>query len=457
VSLRLRITAGALAVVVAVSCGGGLLLIRVVEREMLAQVDATLTANADYIDRSIRSGDPLPTGQGPTDLYVQFFTADGSVAGASTAAQGRPPLTEPLTGAERRIVTEHDDALGPLRVLVQPAPADAMTTLAVARSARSVSDVRALLMRMLMVTVAAAGTLIGVLVWVVVGRALRPVEAMRMTVHTISERDLDRRLDRPGTGDELERLADTLNDLLDRLDRAVTRERQFAADASHELRSPIAGVRALLETEPTDPATVVGVRAEALARLGHLQDMVEHLLVLSRNDEGGGPPKRPVDLDDLVLGQARQLTRTTNLRVDTSEVSGGQVVGRDTDLGRVIENLAANAARHARTTVAFAVRQLDGVVELAVTDDGPGIAAADRGRIFERFTTLDDARSLGHRRTGLGLSIASAIVAAHHGTIRADDAPGAGMRFVVRLPAEAPEVPVETTEAEVASGRTSRT
>jgi signal transduction histidine kinase len=456
-SLRLRITAGALAVVVAVSCAGGLLLIRVVEREMLAQVDATLTANADYIDRSIRSGDPLPTGEGPTDLYVQFLAADGSVAGASTAAQDRPPLAEPLPGAERRIVTEHDDALGPLRVLVQPAPTDATTTLAVARSARSVGDVRSLLMRMLVVTVAVAGILIGVLVWVVVGRALRPVEAMRKAVHTISERDLQRRIDRPGTGDELERLADTLNDLLDRLDRAVTRERQFVADASHELRSPIAGVRALLETEPTDPAAVVGVRAEALARLGHLQDMVEHLLVLSRNDEGCGPPKRPVDLDDLVLGQARQLTRMTNLRVDTSQVSGGQVVGRDTDLARVIENLAANAARHARTTVAFAVRQLDGVVELAVIDDGPGIAAADRGRIFERFTTLDDARSLGQGGTGLGLSIASAIVAAHHGTIRADDAPGAGARFVVRLPAEAPEVPVETTEAELASGRTSRT
>jgi signal transduction histidine kinase len=82
------------------------------------------------------------------------------------------------------------------------------------------------------------------------------------------------------------------------------------------------------------------------------------------------------------------------------------------------------------------VRQVDGVVELAVSDDGPGIAAADRGRIFERFTTLDDARSLARARTGLGLSIASAIVAAHHGTIRAHDAPGSGAMFVVRLPAE---------------------
>jgi signal transduction histidine kinase len=437
-SLRLRITAGALVVVVAVSCGGGLLLIRVVEREMVAQVDSTLTANTDFIDRSMRSGDPLPTGRGPTDLFVQFLASDGRVVGASTAAQGRPPLAGPRTDGARRIVTVHDDTLGALRVLTEPAPLDPTMTLVVARSADSVSDVRSLLVRMLVVTVAGGSALLGLLIWVVVGRALRPVEAMRRTVLAISERDLHRRLDRPGTGDELERLADTLNDLLDRLDRAVTRERQFVADASHELRSPIAGVRALLETEPADPAAVVEVRAEALARLGQLQDLVDDLLVLARNDEGTrSPPTRPVDLDDLVLGQARQLGRTTNLRVDTTQVSGGQVIGRDTDLGRVVENLAANAARHARTTVAFSVRQVDGMVELAVTDDGPGIAAADRGRIFERFTTLDDARSLAQARTGLGLSIASAIVAAHHGSIRAHDAPGTGARFVVRLPVEA--------------------
>jgi signal transduction histidine kinase len=91
--------------------------------------------------------------------------------------------------------------------------------------------------------------------------------------------------------------------------------------------------------------------------------------------------------------------------------------------------------RHAESAVAFSVRQLDGVVELTVSDDGPGIAVDDRARIFERFSTLEDARSPGHRGAGLGLSIASAIVAAHHGSIQADDAPGTGARFVVRLPA----------------------
>ena len=290
-------------------------------------------------------------------------------------------------------------------------------------------------MRLLIVIVVAGSALLGVLVWIVVGRALRPVDEMRRTVSAISDRDLHRRVEAPGTGDELDRLADTLNELLERLDVAVNRERQFVADASHELRTPIAGVRALLETEPVDPAAVLDVRADALARVGQLEDLVDELLVLARADDGErDAPTRPVDLDELVLSQARQLARTTNLRVDTSNVSGGQVAGRDTDLARVVENLATNAARHASTTVAFSVQQVDGIVELTVVDDGPGIPSDDRTKIFERFRTFDDARTAGDARTGLGLSIASAIVDAHHGTIQVDDGAGRGRRLVVRLP-----------------------
>ena len=252
----------------------------------------------------------------------------------------------------------------------------------------------------------------------------------------------DRRLHRPrrpapGTGDELDHLASTLNGLLDRLDGAMTRERRFVADASHELRTPVAGARALLETETTDPAAVRRTRAEALVALGQLQDLVDDLLVLARADEAGAPaPGTPVDLDELVLGPgppAPAGRRTCD--IDVTRVSGGQVVGHDTDLGRLVENLAANAVRHASTGVAFTVQTGDGMVELTVEDDGPGIAEADRSRVFERFTTLDDARAAGRRGTGLGLSIAAAIVAAHGGSIVADGTAGRGARFVVRLPA----------------------
>ena len=438
-SLRLRITAGALVVVIAAFCGAGLVVIGVVERELLAQIDTTLLANTDFTSRTMASGAPLPMGEGPTDLYIQFVAADGKVIGASTSATGIAALAGPQTAATP-IRTVHDATLGELRVVAQPAPNIPDVTLVVARSSASVAPVRSSLVNLLVVMVAAGSVLLGLLIWIVVGRALRPVDVMRGTVDAIGDRDLHRRLDPPGTGDELDRLAATLNDLLARLDVALARERQFVADASHELRTPIAAVRALLETEPADPTEVLAVRAEALARLGQLQDLVAELLVLARADASAVVPEaplRPVDLDELVLGQARQLGRTTNLRIDTTQVSGGQVAGRDTDLGRVVENLATNAARHARTTVAFSVRQLDDVVEFTVSDDGPGIAAADRSRIFERFSTLDHARAADHGGAGLGLSIASAIVEAHHGSICADDAPGAGARFVVRLPASA--------------------
>jgi len=451
-SLRLRITAGALVVVVAVFCAAGLLVISVLQREMVAQIDSTLTANVDFIDRTMNSGGALPTGEGPTDMYVQFLGSDGQVVGASTSAKGLPalapvpvpaPVPDPVSGrtgggGAAVIVARVDPALGDLRVLAKPVPANPALTLVVARSATSVSEVRDSLLHLLVVMVGAGSVLVGFVIWIVVGRALHPVDAMRQTVNAISERDLQQRLDRPGTGDELDRLADTLNNLLDRLDRAVTSERRFVADASHELRSPIAAMRALLETETTDPASVVSVRAEALARLSQLQDLVEELLILAKADESTpAAPAGPVDLDELVLGQAHQLERTTDLRIDTSRVSGGQVAGRDTDLGRLVENLATNAARYAATTVAFSVQQRAGVVEFTVSDDGPGIAAADRTRIFERFSTLEDARSPGRAGAGLGLSIASVIVAAHHGSICADGPPGAGATFVVRLPANA--------------------
>jgi signal transduction histidine kinase len=442
-SLRMRITTGALVVVIAALCCAGLLLIGVVQREMIADIDSTLRANAGFIERSMRSGVALPTGEGPTDLYVQFVDADGTVAGASTAAQGRPALLRPGNTTLNRIVTVHDAALGELRAVGAPSPGGPNMTVVVARSASSVSQVRETLIRLLIVMLAAGSVLLGVLIWMVVGRALRPVDEMRKTVDAISERDLQRRLDDPGTGDELDRLAGTLNELLERLEAALTRERQFVADASHELRTPIAGVRALLETEPADPASVVRVRAEALARLGQLQDLVEELLVQAKADAAAADaPLRPVDLDELVFGQASQLDRTTHLRIDIANVSGGQVAGRDTDLARVIENLATNAARHATTTVAFSVRQINGVVEFAVSDDGPGIPLADRARIFERFSTLEDARDRGDGGAGLGLSIAHAIVVAHHGSIRAEGALGAGARFVVTLPTAATTAPV---------------
>jgi len=451
-SLRLRITVGALVVVVGLLCGAGAVVLGAVDAAMTDQIDTALRADADFTERMLTSGEGLPMGEGPTDLYVQFVDRAGTVVGAGTAAVGRPDLSG-AGQADGTIMTTSDPALGELRVLVVAAPTNPDLRLVLARSAAGVADVHDRLVRLLAALVVVGSALAGALVWFVVGRALRPVEAMRATVDRIDDHDLRARVALPGTGDELDRLATTLNDLLARLDGAVARERQFVADASHDLRTPIAAVRATLETETADPALVVLTRADALGRLDQLQDLVDQLLALARADDPAPVPNDPVDLDELVLACARHLARTTGRRIDTSRVSGGQVAGRDTDLGRVVENLASNAARHATSTVSFAVHQFGDTVELLVDDDGPGIAAGDRARVFERFGTLDEARSpatSGPASTssrpvpgdgsgsGLGLAIVEVIVRRAGGTVRIGDAPGGGARFEVRLPAYRP-------------------
>jgi signal transduction histidine kinase len=437
--LRVRITAAALVVVAALLSGAGLLVIGVVQAQMTEQIDSALRADADFTQRMMTSGSGLPMGQGPTDLYVQFVADDGRVVGAGTAARGLPPLAAPAASTEPLIVAGDAPRVGPVRVLSEPVKPNPKLTLVLARSAQAPRDVRDTLLRLLVALVVVGSLLLGALIWWVVGRALRPVDAMRLRVDGLGDHDLAARLDPPGTGDELDRLANTLNDLLERLESAVAREHRFVTDASHELRTPITAVRTLLETEAGDPSLVVLTRADALARMNQLQDLVEQLLVLARLDADEHPPDVAVDLDELVLGQARQLQRSTHLRIDTNRVSGGQVAGRDTDLGRMVENLASNASRYARSAIAFTVHQFGDTVELLVDDDGPGIPEAERARIFERFNTLDPARSHTGAGAGLGLSIATAIVAAHGGTIRVGDAPGGGARFEVRLPAYQPE------------------
>lgn len=458
-SLRTRITAGALVVVVGALSVAGLVVIGVIEQEMTGQIDAALRADADFTERMITRGSGLPMGEGPTDLYVQFVDETGKVAGAGTAAIGRPALMAPGQ-PDGTIVTVTDPELGDLRVLATGVPSNSKLTLVLARSSQDVGAMHATLVRVLTGLIVVGSCLLSLLVWFVVGWSLRPVEQMRSTVEGLDDRDLRTRLVLPGTGDELDRLASTLNDLLTRLEVAVEREHQFVADASHDLRTPIAAMRALLETEAADPSLVVLTRADALAQLDQLRVLVDQLVTLARADAADPPPAMPVDLDELVLGEARQLARGTRLHVDTSRVSGGQVAGRDTDLGRLVENLATNASRYATTTVSFTVHQFGDTVELIVDDDGPGIDPADRDRIFERFHTLDDARTQVGSGAGLGLAIVAAIVAAHHGTIRVGDAPGGGARLEVHLPAFQPSplagTGVHADDSSAGAGRATR-
>ena len=170
-----------------------------------------------------------------------------------------------------------------------------------------------------------------------------------------------------------------------------------------------------------------------------LQGLVDDLLFLARSDAKRHVQQRvPVDLDDVVLVEAQRLQATTDLGIDVSKVSAGQVAGDRSQLVRAVRNLADNAARHAATCVAFSLREIDGEVELAVSDDGLGVPPEQRSAIFERFARLDEARSRDRGGSGLGLAIVRDIVTRHGGTIALDGATEVGATFVVRLPASRP-------------------
>ncbi|QFZ24648.1 HAMP domain-containing histidine kinase [Saccharothrix syringae] len=273
--------------------------------------------------------------------------------------------------------------------------------------------------------------LIAAVVWFATGLVLRPVEAIRREVADITERDLSRRVPVPRARNEIAELARTVNATLDRLEVAVEDNRRFVADASHELRSPIAALRAELEIATAHPgqADWPAVVDAALADTHRLQHLATDLLLLARLDHTTGHDDT-IDLTELVDDHTTRRrthhTLTTELPDHPVPVRGSHAL-----LDRLLGNLLDNAERHATTAITVRLTSSSQAV-LEVHDDGPGIPPEDRERIFDRFTRLDDARTRDTGGTGLGLPIARRIAANHHGTLHAEGGPGA--RLVARIP-----------------------
>lgn len=277
--------------------------------------------------------------------------------------------------------------------------------------------------------------LVGGLVWVLTGWALRPVELIRAEVAGLSVSDLHRRVPEPPAKDEVGRLARTMNAMLERLAASTDRQSQLVADVSHELRNPLAALRAQLEVAVAHPGSgTPGLLKGSIVEVERMAQLVDDLLTLARIDEGMLPLRAgDVDLDDLALVHADRLRVRGRVEVSVRGVGAARLRGDEAQLRRVVANLADNAERHARKRVEFAVRREAGSVYLALIDDGPGVPPAMRERIFERFVRLDSARAHRDSGAGLGLAIVREITLAHGGDVWVEDAePGA--RFVVRLP-----------------------
>jgi signal transduction histidine kinase len=230
--------------------------------------------------------------------------------------------------------------------------------------------------------------------------------------------------------------------MLARLEASQTRQRQFVSDTSHELRSPIASIREQAEVAHAHPDRVEtdAMAASVLADALRLQALVEDLLLLARADEQTLELRgRPVDLDDVVFDEVKQLRPASELHIDVSAVSAARVTGDEAALRRVVRNLLDNAVRNASAQVAVSLAEVDGVARLRVDDDGPGIQSSDRERVFERFVRLDEARARESGGVGLGLAIVVELVREHAGSVVATDSPLGGAGFEVSLPATSGE------------------
>ena len=287
--------------------------------------------------------------------------------------------------------------------------------------------------------------LVAAVAYVLVGRALRPVEAIRAEVDAITGSTLHRRVSEPPTDDEIGRLARTMNAMLDRLDTTATRQRQFVADASHELRSPVAAIRTGLEVarRKAERANWPAVADTALAEESKLEALLDDLLLLAKHDENGAPTRHPepVNLSALISAEAQRPHRVP-VDVALPDVNAATepvvIPGADHELARMVSNLVDNAARHAATAVQLGLTTHDDEVRLTVDDDGPGIPSADRERVFERFVRLDTSRTRDHGGSGLGLAVVRSIVTHHRGHVRVEDSPTGGARFIVELPTPSP-------------------
>ncbi|NUT53867.1 MAG: HAMP domain-containing histidine kinase [Saccharothrix sp.] len=441
VGVRVRSALAAALVVAVVLAAALAAFMFVYHRQLVRTVDAAATQRAQTLASDAERASP------PSDalrhqsalLPVQLLDPAGTIVAASPASAGAPPIS-PLRPGPGQVLHE-DRRLAGDRYRIAAAgagTAGGTYTVLVGESLEpvddSVEDAAALLVLgyPALVAVVAAAT------YLFVGRGLAPVEAIRRTVAGITAARLADRVPVPQAQDEVARLATTMNTMLDRIETQVTAQHRFVADAGHELRSPLATLRSGLDVRAarrreTRDADLLAVLHAETVRLG---DLVDDLLLLARTDEHRAAHRADdVDLDDVVTAERARLAAGHPHLSITADLTPARVRGDRRQLARVLRNLADNAATHAHTHVALTLRVRGAHAVVEVRDDGPGVPAGDRERVFDRFVRLDASRERTSGGAGLGLAIVRELVTAHGGHVHVTDAPdGGGALFRVELP-----------------------
>ncbi len=464
-TIKARLTLAVVALLVVLTTILGLVTIRSTRASMIDQIDDRLQSIAE---RPPGPRDANPSGSASDDHYRDVgeylysptgVLLDERPAGFASDPEPAPAIPSPTSSAFADLEGEPITLAatsGDLeyRVLIADLPNG--VTKVLAEPLTDLDDAISSLTR----TFVFAG--LGVLVvgaivsWLVIRRGLRPVDRMIDTASAIAAGDLSRRVDQDDDGTELGRLAGALDDMLGQLEAAFdervaaqARLEQFVADASHELRTPVTAIRGYAELYRSggleDRANLDRAMTRIEQESERMGGLVEDLLLLARLDEHRPLERETVDVRALAADATQDLQAIEPERPVVLDVDGSAPVLVSGDEGRLrqlLANLLNNARMHtpAGTPVTVTVRRTGETVRIVVADEGPGIAASDQRRIFERFYRTDRSRSRESGGAGLGLSIVAAVVAAHGGTVRVDSATGSGATFTVEIPAV--DVPV---------------
>ena len=440
-SLRTRATLlGTLTVAVLLTVGSVLL---------VSTLESRLTEGSDRLSRSrvedllalARAGDLPPTLRNVDDNGVAQVVRGDTVVAASPNIAGAPPIADLRPGSRPETSTfdapdDHETETYRVWYAAGPSPGGSVTVY-VGNSLEAVSEASAALRHALWVGVPVVVALLGAVLWLLLGRTIGRLDRIRAEVDRISEESLDSRVDGDGVDDEVGRLAATMNAMLERLDAAARRQREFVADVSHDLQSPLAAQRVALELALSRPEgrDTESLCAEVLGATADMERLVGDLLVVASVDARVAAEPAPMDLDALVLEEAARARVGGRVDVDTSGVSGAPAYANVDDVRRVVRNLLDNAVAHARARVVLTVDADERWAQLVVHDDGPGVPAEHRDRIFDRFYRGEASRSRGG--SGLGLSIARGLTARNAGRLElVGSGPGAVLRL--RLPVRAP-------------------
>ncbi|HEY7381044.1 MAG TPA: ATP-binding protein [Gaiella sp.] len=451
VPIRLRVAAAFAVAMAVVLAATGLFLYLRLDSHLSLALDRTLRLRAQDLAALVREpGATLSAASGPFlehgESYAQLLDAGGGVIDATRPLGSASLLdADELRAAARgTIFGDRSSVPGldePSRLLATPVERDGMRlVLVVGATSEERAETLGNLRNVLLVAGPVALALATLAGYILAGFSLRPVESMRRRAAEISAETPGERLPVPQTGDEISRLAETLNEMLARLEAALDRERDFVADAGHELRTPLALLRTELELalrhaeSSADLREAVRSSTEEVERLAQL---AEDLLLIARSDRGQLPLKIETLDASALLGsvasrfewRAEQAGRP--LRAVTAPAIA--VLGDRIRLEQALSNLVDNALRHGSGEIRLSAHASNGEVELHVTDDGAGFPDAFLGQAFERFARADPARTRGG--TGLGLSIVRVIAEAHGGSAHAANRDGSGADVWLALPA----------------------